>query len=331
MVRLVFVVLAVLFGGLLLGACRASPAPAPSALPTQAAAAQAPTPEVKATKDKLVIAILPTASPEALSAESKELERFLEARTGADVEIVVPTLYGGVIEALRFGHAHAAFLSAWPAALAAKNAGATVALAEVREVVIGQEMQEKPFYFSYWVVRKDSPYRTLSDLKGKKVAFSSPLSTSGYVFPMARLMELGLVDPAGKEPDPKQFFGEVLFAGGYAQAWQALKQGQVDVTIIAGDVSERLYREVLDGTRILEQQGPIPSHAVVFGKELREPLRSKLQEALLELGTPENRPLMRKFISGIFVRFQATSTEEHLSGLSKALDLTRLAFTESLR
>ncbi len=284
-----------------------------------------------APKEHLVIAIQPTANPETLSTESKELEHFLETRLGAEVEIIVPTLFGGVIEALRFGHAQAAFMSAWPAALAAKNAGAEVALAEVREVVIGQEKQEKPFYFSYWVVRKDSPYRSLSDLRGKKVAFSSPLSTSGYVFPTARMLELGLLSPDSKEPDLKQFFGQVLFAGGYAQSWEALKQGQVDVAIIAGDVSEKLYREVLEGTRIIEQQGPIPSHAVVFSKDLQEPLRSKLRDALLELGTPENRPLMRKFISGIFVQFQVSNTKEHLAGLTQALDQTKLTFTEALR
>jgi phosphonate transport system substrate-binding protein len=139
------------------------------------------------------------------------------------------------------------------------------------------------------------------------------------------------LDTPGKEPEPRQFFSEVHFAGGYAQAWQALRQGQVDVSVIAGDVSERLYQEVLAGTRVLEQQGPIPSHGVVFSKSLKEPLRSRLQEALLELGRPENRPLMRKFISGIFVGFQPSNTEEHLSSLSRALELTRLPFTEKLR
>ena len=287
--------------------------------------------EKPAPKPKLVIAIQPTANPDQLSAESKELEQYLEQKVDADVQIIVPTLFAGVIEALRFGHAQAAFMSAWPAALAAKHAGTEVALAEVREVVIGQDKQEKPFYFSYWVTRKDSQYTSLSDLKGKKVAFSSPLSTSGYVFPMARLVELGLVTSTGKDPDPKEFFGDVVFAGCYAQAWEALKQGQVDATIIAGDVSEKLYREVLDGTRILEQQGPIPSHAVVFSKDLSEPLRSQLSAALLDLGSPERRPLMRKFISGIFIGFQASNNETHLGALARALDSSKLKFTEALR
>ena len=288
-------------------------------------------PAVPQAPQHLVLAILPTATPETLAAESRELEAFLEARVGVDVEIRVPTLYAGAIEALRFGHAQAAFMSAWPAALARKHAGAELALAEVRDVVIGEEKVERPFYFSYWVVPKDSPYTSLKDLKGKRVAFPSPLSTSGYVFPMARLVELGLVDPAGKEIDPKQFFSEVYFAGGYAQAWEALKKGQVDATVIAGDVSEKLYREVLDATRVLDQQGPIPSHGVVFSPDLKEPLRSQLKSALLELGKPEYRNLMRKFVSAIFVGFQESTTEAHLGALDKALSVTRLSFTESLR
>jgi len=281
------------------------------------------------TPEKLVIAVQPTGTPEQLSADAKDLQKFLEERLGQKVELVFPTTYAGVIEALRFGHAHAAFMSAWPSALAQKHAGAEVVLAEVREVVIGQEKQEAPYYYSYWVVRKDSPITSIEQLRGKRVSLPSPLSTSGYVAPMARLVELGLL-PSGREVDPKAFFGEVLFSGGYAQSWEALKNGQVDATVIAGDVSEKLYYEVLQNTRVIETQGPVPSHGVVFSKGLQEPARSKLKEALLELGKPEYRALMRKFISGIFVRFAPTTTEEHLATLNRYLAATGFSFTERL-
>jgi len=46
------------------------------------------------------------------------------------------------------------------------------------------------------------------------------------------------VDPE-EGVDPETFFSEVLFAGGYAQAWEALRSGVVDVSIIAGDVCRR--------------------------------------------------------------------------------------------
>ncbi|MSQ28457.1 MAG: phosphate/phosphite/phosphonate ABC transporter substrate-binding protein [Dehalococcoidia bacterium] len=280
---------------------------------------------------KLVIAVQPTNTPEQLATDAKGLEQFLEAKVGTDVEIIFPTTFAGVIEAIRFGHAQAAFMSAWPAALAQKHAGAEVVLAEIREVLVDGKKIEAPEYYSYWVVRKDSPYANLADLKGKKAALPSQLSTSGYVAPVARMIELGLLPNDGKEADAKRFFSDVLYAGGYAQGWEALKNGQVDVTVIAGDVSESLYREVLSNTKVMEQQGPIPSHSVVFGKNLQEPQREKLKAALLELNAPDKQPLMRKFISGIFVRFKPTTGEQHLASLNKYLNLTQFQFVERLR
>jgi len=293
-----------------------------------AAPTGAPAPQ---TAEKLVIAVQPTNTPEQLSTDAGELRSFLQQRLGRDVELVFPTTFAGVIEALRFGHAHAAFMSAWPAALAQKHAGAEVALAEVREVVIGDQKVDATYYFSYWVVRKDSPITSVGELRGRRVAVPSQLSTSGYVAPMARLVELGLLPASNSEVDPKQFFGDVILAGGYAQGWEALKTGQVDATVIAGDVAESLYREVLDNTRVIETQGPIPSHGVVFAKNLEGPARTQLRDALMELGSPEHRPLMRKFISGIFVGFTPTTGAEHLASLDSYLAVTQLAFVERMR
>lgn len=310
------VILSVVTAGLLAAGCTGTSAPGTST-PLRG--------------EKLVIAVQPTNTPEQLSADAREMRSFLEQRLGREVELVFPTSFAGVIEALRFGHAHAAFMSAWPAALSQKHAGAEVALAEVREVVIGQEMTQATYYFSHWVVRTNSPLNTLADLRGKRVALPSQLSTSGYVAPMAKLVELGFLPSGDREVDPKAFFGDVVYAGGYAQGWEALKNGQVDATVIAGDVAESLYREVLDNTRVIETQGPIPSHAVVFAKELQEPTRSQLKDALVELGKPEYRPLMRKFISGIFVGFTPTTTEQHLASLNSYLQATQLAFVERMR
>lgn len=276
---------------------------------------------------KLVIAIQPTSTPQTLETQAKELEEFLEKRLNRDVEIFFPTSYAGVIESLRFGHAHAAFMGSWPATMAYSKAEAKVVLSEIREVIIDQENKEAPYYFSYWVVLKDSPYQNLNELKGKKAAFSSQLSSSGYVAPLSRLIDLGLLTRTDGPADPQQFFSEVLFAGGYAQAWEALKAGQVDVSVIAGDVPEKLYREVLDNTRVLEKQGPIPSHVVVVSKDLDDATKDQLVAALLELNAPEYRELMRKFVSGIFVRFEA-ATQEHLQSLENMLELTGFEFTE---
>ncbi|MEM2115215.1 MAG: PhnD/SsuA/transferrin family substrate-binding protein, partial [Candidatus Caldarchaeum sp.] len=121
----------------------------------------------------------------------------------------------------------------------------------------------------------------------------------------------------------------VVFTGGYAQSWTALKNGDVDAAVIAGDIPESLYREVMSSTRVIASQGPIPSHAVVFSKELKEPLRSQLIKALQELGD-KDPALMKQFISALFVRFEPTTSEQHLGGLQRYLELTNLRYSEKV-
>ena len=286
---------------------------------------------------KIVLAIQPTDNADVIQNKAPEMERFLEERmkahgVEADVQIYVPLTYVGVVEALRFGHADAAMMSAWPMVLANQKAGAEVVLAEQREVIVGTEPQVQPYYYSYYVVAKDGPYETLADLKGKSVAYTSTTSTSGYIFPLAKLVEEKLVPApdAGKEANAGAHFGKVTMAGGYAQAWQALKDGQVDAAVIAGDVSATLYKEVLDNTRVVATQGPIPSHGVVFAKDFAgTPEGDALEKAFLDM-KGEKKDLMRKLVSGIFVEFKETTTAEHAAGLTGALTLTGLKFGEKL-
>jgi phosphonate transport system substrate-binding protein len=283
-------------------------------------------------QEKLVVAIQPSVSSDEMLKKAQPLEKFLRDGLGGktDVQVYVPSSFAAVVESLRFGHAQVAFMSAWPAQLAVRLGGA-----EVRWLRSGKpfmnEKVEAPYYFSYWIVQKNSSYQNLQALKGKTACFPSPISTSGYVAPIGRLAELNLIQTQErKEADPKTFFKEVLFGGGYGQCWQALKQGQVDTTVIAGDVPEKLYNEVLGATRIIETQGPIPSHAVVLSKELKEPLRSRAVQTVIQLGAPDQRELMRSFISSIFVGFKPTTAAEHLGSLNRYLKLANLKFTERL-
>ena len=278
--------------------------------------------------DKLVIAVQPSANPEQLATQSAEIKAILEHEIGMPVEMFFPTNYAGVVEALHYGHAQVAFMGSWPALLATTKANARVLLAEVRDVYIGKQKEQQPYYFSYWVVKPESVAQSLKDLKGKKAAFPSQISSSGFVAPMSRMVELNLMASKNNQPvDPKDYFSDVLFSGGYAQGYEALKAGQVDVTVIAGDVPEQLYRDVLDHTRIIETQGPIPSHAVVISQDVGKELEAKIKNAFLMFNEPELVPLMRKFVSGLFVRFQ-NADASHLEGLNTMLKLSQIEFTE---
>ena len=281
----------------------------------------------KTDRPELVIALQPTSSPQNISAKAVELKLFLQARLPeVEVKVNVPLDSTVVIASLKAGQAQVALMGAWPAALANREAGAEIVMAEKREVIIGTEKKNETYYYSYYVSLKGRGFSTLDDASGGRICFTSKTSTSGYLFPLATLVKTGRIPTpeGGSVADPKAFFSEPRWPGNYQACWESLKQGQSDVGVIAGDVPESLYNEVLAATTVLETNGPVPSHTVVFSKDLAEPLRSKVLDAFLELGKPEHRALMRKLVSSIFVEFVVTTTDAHTQGLKEALELTNL-------
>ena len=62
---------------------------------------------------------------------------------------------------------------------------------------------------------------------------------------------------------------------------------------------------------------------MVLSKELKEPLRSQMIQTIIKLSAPEQRDLMKTFISSIFVGFKPTTAAEHLGSLQRYLKARR--------
>ena len=90
------------------------------------------------------------------------------------------------IEAMRSGRLHVGGFSTGPTAFAVNLAGA------VPFAVKGTE-KEFQGYNLIMIVKASSPYQKLADLKGKKVAHTSPSSNSGNLAPRALFPTEGLV------------------------------------------------------------------------------------------------------------------------------------------
>jgi phosphonate transport system substrate-binding protein len=278
--------------------------------------------------NKLVIVVQPIPR-DRVTTEATELERFFESRLNMDVEILFPDSNAAIVESMRFGHAHVALgVGSLVGAMIISNADVMKPLiVERRSVFIGDEPRVLSYYYSYFIVLKDSPYNTMEDLKGKRACFPSETSVSGFVMPMQTMVKKGYIKPidSSKRPIdlPNQYFGEVIFAGGYAQCWEALKQGRVDVTVTAGDVPEKLYKEALENSKIIEQNGPNPSHVTLISKDLPKDVKKKLWHALKDLNKEPEK--VKKFVSAIFVKFGVKSKEAHLQPLIDALRETGLS------
>lgn len=264
---------------------------------------------------ELVFAFQPQENPEKLQLNAKAMTEFLSKEIGMPVKVYLPTDYAAVVEALRAGHAHVAYFSAWPYMLARKLAGADIIAAEVRG-------DGQTYYYSQWYARKDSGIESLKDAKGKKAAFTAPSSTSGYLFPFAKLVEEGLLESKG---NPMKFFSIVTFAGGYEQALKALVNKRVDVAAASDYAFGRyLSAEEQAQIKVIAKQGPVPSHCIAAKNSLSQALRDRIQTALLKLNEPDHKELLRSVYGA--QQIVATTHDQHVLALAKALEQTGLDY-----
>ncbi len=269
-------------GSLLVGALLAAsllaatpPSVSPvSATPARAAGQRAP----EAPPASLTLAFIPQENPEKLLGDISKITDYLADELGVDVEGFVTIDHAAAVEALRHGDADISFMGALPYVLAHQQIGAQVVLAEV--------YRGSPTYTSRIFVRKDSGIRTLADLRGKSIAFADPISESGYLYPLDMFAEAGFLE---RGADPKSFFSNYYFAGGYQQAIQAVAHGYVDAAGASQFADLLLTAEQLPDVTWIAESTPIPSHAVIARRDVDAELLQGFVRAMLQLNEPEYR------------------------------------------
>jgi phosphonate transport system substrate-binding protein len=127
------------------------------------------------------------------------------------------------IEAMRSGRLHVGGFSTGPTAFAVNLAGAI-------PFAVKGTAKEFQGYNLIVIVKANSPYQKLSDLKGKKLAHTSPSSNSGHLAPLALFPSEGLT------PD-KDY--KVIFSGKHDQSVLGVNSGDYDAAV-ASDVFHRM-------------------------------------------------------------------------------------------
>ena len=226
----------------------------------------------------LTLAFIPQENPEKLIGDISKITEYLAREIDAEVEGFVTIDHAAAVEALRNGDADISFMGALPYVLAHDQIGA--------QVVLGEVYRGSPSYRSRIFVRKDSGIRTLGDLRGKSIAFADPISESGYLYPLDLFAQAGFLE---RGDDPRAFFGNYYFAGGYQQAIQAVAYGYVDAAGASQFADLLLTPEQLREVRWIAESGPIPSHAVIARRDLDPVLLKSFVRAMLRLNEPEYR------------------------------------------
>ncbi|MFH1531336.1 MAG: phosphate/phosphite/phosphonate ABC transporter substrate-binding protein [Pseudomonadota bacterium] len=138
-------------------------------------------------------------------------------------------------------------------------------------------------YSSFILVRKDRGITSVKQLEGKRIAFVNPASASGFLFPMATLIDAGL--------DPARVIKDAVFLEAHPKVIAAVVAGEVDAgATFFGAVTAARAQQVDTGVlRVLALAGRIPFDAVVAHPDVDPELARRVQAAFLALNSTTDR------------------------------------------
>lgn len=257
-----------------------------------------------------------------LDKKAETVAKFLSKQIGIPVEAIIADETAAV-EALRANRADVAFLAGRAALRAEKTTGAKMYLAEIRSDYSGGHT-----YDSVLVVRKDSPLKklgsekqTLSQLRGKRMAFASRTSGSGFIIPTSEFVGEGLVT----NPDRyEQFFSKVIYGDGYSSALQAILKKQADVAAVSEYALNPPWITSAEAKqlRIIWSIPGVPAHGIVIDNDVPAAMREKIVSAFLKLNEPKNNAMFRALYNS--TKLVKVDHNKHLASMRRALQRAKL-------
>lgn len=147
-------------------------------------------------------------------------------------------------------------------------------------------------YWSTILVKSDSPYRSIDDLKGRSIVFPDPNSTSGFEIPTYYLRKEG--------KNYEKFFSRSGFAGNHEVAVMAVFNGTYDAVATwynspTRNSSSRMSEKGMfppGSMRSIWLSPKIEEIAFTTRADLPDEFKSELRTALLEL--PKKHPELLK-------------------------------------
>jgi phosphonate transport system substrate-binding protein len=230
----------------------------------------------------IVFAYTPVEDPAVYANIFKPFTDYLAKCTGKKVFYYPVQSNSAEIEAMRSGRLHVAGFSTGPTGFAVNLAGA------VPFAAMGTEKGPQG-YRLIALVRKDSPYRKLSDLKGKKVAHTSASSNSGNLAPMVLYPKEGLKPNEDYKP---------IMSGGHDKSAIGVAAGDYDMAGVASSVYERMVARgtvKADDLRTIYSSELFPTSSYAYAHDLKPELAQKIVTCFRDFRFP---PDMQKEFKG---------------------------------
>lgn len=273
-------------------------------------------------ENTLTIAYAPNESTEQSVDARNGLAEDLKAELGMEVEEIQATDYNAIIEALRTGKADLAYMGPLAIALGNERAG-------VEPIAMKADFGDKSqaIYHSLLVTNSaNEDINSITDIKGKTIAFVDPDSTSGNLIPTAEIINAFPDENLTSEMlhTNGEFFEAASYSGKHQAGLQAVAMGDVDVAPISDQI---LASEIENGNvneediKIIHTSGDIPAEGMVVRGDLDPELKQQLQDFLINY---DNEEYFDKVIKNSDARF----VESDLSDYQAIIELNDLLNSE---
>lgn len=216
--------------------------------------------------DTLIFAYTPVEDPAIYSDIWQPFIDHLQEVTGRDVRFFAVQSNSAQVEAMRSGRLHIAGFSTGPTPFAVNLAGA------VPFALMGSDDGQFGYTLQVYT-HVDSDIEEMEDLKGKRVAHTSPTSNSGNQAPRALFPEMGVV------PDEDY---EVIYSGSHDQSMLGVVARDYDAAPVASEVVERMAARGLydpEEVRMIFESDRFPTTSYTYAHNLHPELVDKIEEA----------------------------------------------------
>jgi phosphonate transport system substrate-binding protein len=216
----------------------------------------------------LYMGVIPFIQADKLREQTQPVGDYLAFRIGRPVKLTTVPDYESLARLLELGKIHIAWFS-----------HASLQKLQGRrdwQVICRPVQYDSVLYQGQIIVREDSPYQSVHDLRGHRCAYVDRFSGSGFYFPNLFFAAEGI--------RPLEFFSSVEFSQSHRSSLLGVMEGKYDAAAV---FSSELVSEGSKGLRVIARTGPIPNDPLVVRADMAPELKAQIEKAMLTMHEDE--------------------------------------------
>jgi phosphonate transport system substrate-binding protein len=214
---------------------------------------------------------------------------YLEEKLGVKVDFVDREDYAEINGMIKKGDLDAAFVCSGPYVDGHRDFG--------MEILAAPQAYGETVYYAYIIVARDSTFNNLESLKGKRFAFTDPLSNTGRLVPTYMLAQMN--------ETPDTFFKQYIYTNAHDKSIKAVAQKVIDgaaVDSLIWEYANRVNPEYTSKTRIIRKSDPYAIPPLVVPRGLDPRIKERLRHVVLNAHHDDKgREILRKMMVDKFV------------------------------